>query len=376
MRILLIAPHPFYQERGTPIAVKLLSETLCEFGHEVDILTYHEGTDFSLKGLRIFRIIKPFFIKNIPIGFSWKKVFADFYLTVLLIRLVIKNKYDVIHAVEESIFPAAFVNLFIKKKLIYDMDSSMADQLIERKESLKNFHKLLDGFEALAVKRADLVIPVCKYLADKVRSYDKNKKIFILEDIAFESNGISKEENIRQTFNLRGVIALYIGNLEHYQGIDLLLESVVKINSSVPFSIVIIGGNQTDILKYQAIAKDLNISNKVYFIGPRSFKELPYYLSQADILLSPRIKGKNTPMKLYSYLASGKPVLATRIDSHLQAIDDSTSKLADADPDSFALGLQELIENENMRNAIGEAGRILAKNNYSLDSYKFKLKKI
>ncbi len=376
MRILLIAPHPFFQERGTPIAVRLLGETLCDFGNQVDILTYHEGIDFKINGLRIFRISKPPFIKNIPIGFSWKKVVADIYLTALLIRLVIKNKYDVIHAVEESIFPAALINIFLKKKLIYDMDSSMADQLVERKESLKNYQSLLDKFERLAVKRADIVIPVCRYLADKVRSYDADKKIFILEDIAFESNGINKDENLRQKFNLNGVVALYIGNLEHYQGIDLLLESIVKINSSVPFSVVIIGGNQNDISKYQEIAKELNITDKVYFIGPRVFKELPNYLSQADILLSPRIKGKNTPMKLYSYLASGKPVLATKIDSHLQVVDDSSSKLADPDPESFALGLQELIENENMRNAIGEAGRILAKNNYSLDSYKFKLKRI
>jgi glycosyltransferase involved in cell wall biosynthesis len=80
-------------------------------------------------------------------------------------------------------------------------------------------------------------------------------------------------------------------------------------------------------------------------------------------------------MKLYSYLASGKPVLATRIYSHLQAINELTSKLADPDPASFAIGMQELIENKNLRNTIGEAGRKLAKNNYSLDSFKFKVKK-
>lgn len=375
MKVLLIAPQPFFSVRGTPIAVRLLSETLCELGHQVDISTYHEGTDLSVKGLRIFRISKPPFIKNLPIGFSWKKVITDLFLTALSIRLLIKNKYDVIHAVEESIFFAAFINIFFRKILVYDMDSSMADQLIEKKESLKKYQSFFDKFERLAVKRADIVVPVCGYLADKVRSYDPDKKIFMLEDIAYEDIVIDKEENLSQKFNLNGVVALYNGNLEHYQGIDLLLESIVRINSSVPFSVVIIGGNQKDISKYQEMAKKLNITDKVHFIGPRSFKELPYYLSQADILLSPRIKGKNTPMKLYSYLASGKPVLATRIYSHLQAIDELTSKLAEPDPASFAIGMQELIENENLRNTIGEAGRKLAQNNYSLDSFKFKVKK-
>lgn len=230
MKVLVIAPQPFFSERGTPIAVRFLSETLCELGHQVDISTFHSGTDISVEGLRIFRIPELPFIKNVPIGFSWKKVIKDLFLTALAIRLLIKNKYDVIHAVEESIFFAAFINIFFRKILIYDMDSSLSDQLVEKNESLIKYQSFFDKFEWLAVKRADIVVPVCKYLADKVRSYDPDKKIFMLEDIAYEGIVIDNEENLRQKYNLNGVVALYNGNLEHYQGIDLLLESITRIN--------------------------------------------------------------------------------------------------------------------------------------------------
>ncbi len=375
MKILLIAPHPFFQERGTPIAVRLIAETLCEFGHNVDLLTYHEGSDIEVKGLNLYRIPKPLFANNIPIGFSFKKVIADIYLTFSLIKLVTKNKYDVIHAVEESIFPAVLINKMAKKKLIYDMDSSLADQLLEKWQSLNRYQKILDGFEGWAVKRSDIVVPVCKSLGDKVKQYDPDKKVFVLEDIGFENSSENKED-LKQTLNLKGVIALYVGNLEHYQGIDLMLESIAKINSQVQYSVVIIGGKKDDINKYTEKAKELNISDKIYFTGPRLLKDLPAYLSQADILISPRLKGKNTPMKLYSYLISGKPVLATNIESHTQAIDDTCSKLVNPDPESFAKGFQELIENENLRKKIGEAGKSLAKKNYSLESYKLKLKNI
>ncbi|MGB5424295.1 MAG: hypothetical protein WBN03_19185, partial [Desulfobacterales bacterium] len=74
MRILLAAPEPFYQERGTPIAVKLLVETLCDAGYDIDLLTYHEGEDPGVRKLKIFRIKAPAFITNIPIGLSWKKL--------------------------------------------------------------------------------------------------------------------------------------------------------------------------------------------------------------------------------------------------------------------------------------------------------------
>ena len=142
MNIFLVAPHPFYKERGTPIAVKLLAETLSEFGNKIDLLTYHEGTDVNIKGLRLFRIKKPPFCSNVPIGFSFKKVIADIYLTFHMLTLVRNNKYDVIHAVEESIFPAVFINFFLKKKLIYDMDSSMSEQLMEKWQGLSKLSNL------------------------------------------------------------------------------------------------------------------------------------------------------------------------------------------------------------------------------------------
>ena len=59
-----------------------------------------------------------------------------------------------------------------------------------------------------------------------------------------------------------------------------------------------------------------------------------------------------------------------------QVIDDTCAKLVNPDPESFARGFQELIENVNLRKKIGEEGKLLAKKNYSLESYKLKLKNI
>ncbi len=375
MRILVIAPHPFYQERGTPIAVKLLVETLSEFGHNIDVLTFHEGEDINVKNVRLLRIAKPPFANNIPIGFSPKKLIADVYLTFYLSYLMLKNNYDVLHAVEESVFPAAFFNFFAKKKLIYDMDSSMADQLIEKWNGLEKISPLLNGFEHWAMKHSHAVLPVCQYLVDKVKKFDPNKKVFILEDIAFESEDKGNNENIRETMKTDKVVGLYVGNLVHYQGIDLLLESIAKLDSE-NFVLAIIGGKEEDIEKYKSMSEKLNISGKVYFLGPRPLSQLPFYLSQADILISPRIKGKNTPMKIYSYLASGKPVLATNIYSHTQVLTPENSYLVNPDPVSMAKGLKDLINNNELREQIGMKGKQTATENYSLNSYKEKLRKV
>ena len=377
MKILLIAPHPFFQERGTPIAVKLLIETLSEFGHTIDLLTFNEGEDISVNGLKIYRIPNFSFIQNVPIGFSVKKLIADVFIVFKMFSLLTKNKYDVIHAVEESIFPVAILNKFIKKKLVYDMDSSMADQLIEKWEGLNKIGNFLDSFEKWAAKNASVVIPVCKYLADKIYSYNKNKQVFILEDIAFDPDySKDKKENIRSYFPNGNLIGMYIGNLEHYQGIDLLLEGLSKVKTEIKYSVAVIGGNSDSIKFYSEKVIQLNIEDKVKFLGKRPLDQLPFLLEQSDILFSPRTKGKNTPMKVYSYLASGIPVMATNIGSHTQAMTGNEVKLFDLDADSFAEKFVELLENPEERKRLGYAGKKLAEDNYSLRSYKKKLKNI
>ncbi|MCP5064113.1 MAG: glycosyltransferase family 4 protein [Ignavibacteriae bacterium] len=377
MKILLIAPHPFYKERGTPIAVKLLIETLCESGHKVDLITFNEGEDITVDGLSIYRIPNLPFIKNVPIGFSVKKIIADVFVTIKMIGLLRKNKYDVIHAVEEAIFSAAFLNKFFHKKLVYDMDSSMADQLIEKWDRLNKFSGMLNGFEKWATKNSTAVIPVCKYLADKVELFSPETEVQILEDIAFDPDySKNNNEDIRNFFPTGDVIAMYIGNLEHYQGIDLMLEGTAKVKSKVNFSIAIIGGNPESIMQYQNKSKNLFIDRKIDFLGTRDLDQLPFLLEQADILVSPRTKGKNTPMKVYSYLASGVPVLATDIDSHTQAMTDKDAKLFVPTPAGFAKAFEELLDSEDERKKIGEAGKKLAEENYSLRSYKKKLNHI
>ena len=59
MKILFLAPQPFYTERGTPIAVKLAVTALCRDGHQVDLLTYHQGQDIDIPGMRLFRAGRP-----------------------------------------------------------------------------------------------------------------------------------------------------------------------------------------------------------------------------------------------------------------------------------------------------------------------------
>ena len=127
MNILLLAPSPFFQLRGTPIAVRLLTKVLTAEGHKVHILTYHEGEPVDFPNLTISRIPRLPGIKDIKPGPSWKKIVSDLALFVMLLKMVKGNRFDVIHAVEESVFMALVVKKIYGIPFIYDLDSSLSN---------------------------------------------------------------------------------------------------------------------------------------------------------------------------------------------------------------------------------------------------------
>jgi glycosyltransferase involved in cell wall biosynthesis len=179
---------------------------------------------------------------------------------------------------------------------------------------------------------------------------------------------------MKAEIGITGLVVMYVGNLEDYQGIDLLLQSfalVLKKQDGV--DLVIIGGDADGIGRYRMKSRDLDIGSKVHFLGPRPVELLPSFLSQADILVSPRTKGNNTPMKIYPYLQSGKPVLATKLPTHTQILNSEVAMLADPDPKHFSDAMLRLIDDETARQSLGMAGKMLAEEQFSYLAFRAKL---
>ncbi len=374
-RILLVAPQPFFKERGTPIAVKLLIETLCETGYAVDLLTYHEGIEIPIQGLRTFRIKPPALVSDVPIGLSWKKIVCDFFLSVKMANLLSRDDYSVVHAVEEAIFPALLFKHRFGYRLVYDMDSSMVEQILGQYPLSRIFEKPMNFCEKLAVRRADLVLPVSTGLSLRVADYAPGKRQCVLHDVPFvsDTNGDRMPEPLRKQLGISGQLAVYVGNLESYQGIDLLLQALSFIPAGTDLHLVVIGGDKAMVRHYRSAAVKMKSDIPMHFIGPRPTKFLSAYLEQADILISPRLWGLNTPMKVYSYMASGKPILATDIPAHNQVLDTSCALLVEPEPKAMAAGLMQLVRNPSHGRRIGKTAQTVVAKHYSAQAYKKKL---
>jgi hypothetical protein len=191
LNILVLAPHPFYQDRGSPIALSMVLKVLSERGDQIDVIAYHEGEEVKYDRVTIHRTYSVPFVNYVRPGFSWKKVICDIFMFFKTMNLVLRNPYQVVHAVEESVFIALTLKWLFKIPYIYDMDSSLPQQLVERYPFLRGFLGFFNFFEGLAVRNAIAVVPVCTALADSIDRYNP-KKVMILQDVSFlKGTGLS-----------------------------------------------------------------------------------------------------------------------------------------------------------------------------------------
>lgn len=375
MRILLVAPQPFYQERGTPIAVRMLAEVLCGQGHAVDLLTYHEGADLAIEGLRILRTPALPGLKHVPIGISWKKLVCDLLLSARLLGLVLARRYDVIHAVEEAVFPAILLRSSAGARVVYDMDSLLGESLISKWRLLRPAHGVLRAMERAAIRRSDAVFAVCSDLARHAQLDAPQVPVFLIEDVALPSQEhCGGAEPLRELLDVRGVLALYVGNLQRYQGIEQIVRAMALVPQERDLTLVVIGGWPEDIARVRALVRKLHLEERVYLLGPRPLAQLEGFLEQADILVSPRLLGSNTPMKVYSYMNSGRAILATRIASHTQVLDEDCALLIEPEPQAIARGLETLAANAPLRTRLGAAARRRALERYSVEAFRRKVR--
>jgi glycosyltransferase involved in cell wall biosynthesis len=376
VRILLLAPHPFFQQRGTPIAVRMLLEVLAAHGHEIDVLTFHEGEDIHIPGCRFLRIPALPFVRGVQPGFSFKKLASDAVMLLACLRLVRRGRYDVVHAVEESAFMGLAARRLFRVPYIYDMDSGLARQMIDKFPPLGRVRHVLERFERAAVRGSVGILTVCRSLEDHARACRPEGLVARIEDVSLlaDSGADEPDDFTDDCAKTSGPIAMYVGNLQRYQGIDLLLEAFQYTARELPEArLVVIGGDDKSLAVYRRRCGELGIADNVCFLGPRPVERLGAYLRRATVLVSPRIHGENTPMKVYSYLDSGRPVLATRLPTHTQVLTDDVARLVEPEPEPMGRALAELLRDPGLQERLAAAARDLTQREFTPQAFEGKL---
>ncbi|MBM7069099.1 glycosyltransferase family 4 protein [Actibacterium sp. 188UL27-1] len=372
MRILVLAPQPFMTDRGTPIAVKLLLETLSERGDQIDTIVFAEGRDVQIDNCRIIRVPALPGLRNVPPGFSVKKLITDMVMFPMVIWQLLRNRYDLVLAVEEAAYMAMVLKPIFRVPYVFDVDSSIPEQLRDKYALPGWIDRTLTRTEGMAARSAFASITCCAALKDTVQKHAPDLPIQVLEDVTMLSH--DQDHAAPAGWNFDDPIIMYVGNLESYQGLDLLLGGFSQIDfDKTPAQLVVIGGSDDHIAEYEQKAQKAGCADRVFFLGPRPVGELGRYLSLSTITASPRTQGRNTPMKIYSYLDSGRPLIATRLPTHTQVLDDDISMLVEPNATDMARGLTALLEDDGLRQRMAQAAQARVAAEFSPDAYRRKL---
>jgi len=380
MKILMIAPEPFFQERGTPLSEFYRIKALIDLGHQVDLLTYPLGKNISLDNLKIIRIPKLPFIKNIKIGPSWTKLPLDTLLLLKALSLVLKNHYDIIHTHEEAGLIGAIIKIFFKKTHIFDMHSSLSEQFINFNITKNKFFlRIIRIFEKFILSHSDCTIAICNDIKEKALNLKKNCKVLLIEN-TFNPDFLpyfSTEKNeALPLFNKDKKIALYIGTFEYYQGLDIIIEAAKYLKQhSIDYLLFACLGAEDKHFQFLSRYIEKEGLKEMFFLHKRISQAKAYeLLQQADVLLSPRKEGNNTPLKIYTYMQSGKPIVATNLLTHTQVLNNSNAFLAEPNGKSFALAILEALNNKEKSKKIASTAKDNFNNYYSYPIFKEKVK--
>lgn len=388
-RILVVAPQPFFTPRGTPFSVYYRTLVMAEAGLPIDILTYGQGQDVAIPGVSIMRIPDFPRLGPVKIGPSWLKLWLDIILVLWTIGCLVRTRYAIVHAHEEAVFFLRFLKPIFRYRLIYDMHSSLPEQLNNYQFTTSRLLiGLFERLEASCLRAADAVITICPELARYAKPLMPDpSRHFLIENSIFEpvqlaASAAAAKSAADAPVNAPALpanrrIVVYAGTFEVYQGLDTLLDAFAVAHAACPDALlVMVGGTATQVERLRQSAAELGIAGDVMVLERMPQAMAARYTQGADVLVSPRCHGTNTPLKIYEQLASGVPLVATNILSHTQVLDDRVAFLVDPTPQSLARGLIRALSDEAARAEVAANAKRLYAEAYSRPVYEAKLRAV
>lgn len=348
-RVLMIAPQTFFTMAGTPINVRFMCRALGQLGYHVDLLTLPGGQDVQEPGLSIHRTVRlP--VGTVPVGFSMAKALYNPVLMAHASAMLARRRYTAVHAVEESAFWAIPLARLYGVPAICDLDSDLPGLLAAGSGAGRRLAGLARFLRRRALRGSAAIAAVVRPLADLAREESPGVPVFEIADIpldgAFDAPAPEAVRALRQRLDLTGseVIA-YTGNFDQRQGVEVLVEAMALLALRRPNArLLLVGGHEGEVTAMRAHAASLGVENLVRFAGRQPPEQMPLYMGAADVLASPRLEPLITPLKIFTYMASGRPIVATDLPTHTRVIDVNSAFLGEPTAKGLADALETALQ--------------------------------
>jgi glycosyltransferase involved in cell wall biosynthesis len=363
-RVLVIAPQPFYEDRGTPIAVRELLAALAGLGFEVDLATFPVGRGVDIPGVRVIRTPNVLRIRHVPIGFSARKLLLDVFLFFTVHRLLRTHRYFSVHGVEEGGFIATLLGRGVGVPVIYEMQSSLAEQLAARRIFRPEpVRRLLHLCERWLLRRVDLV--ACSAgLASHVS--DLAPTVAVREwsyPVLSAQVPVHDVEVLRQELLIPAgaAVVLYSGNFAKYQGLDEVMKAIPRVSAEIPGTVfVLVGADSAGAARVARQAARLGLNGQLKVVSRRPVNEIAQYHALANVLLAPRAVGSNLSLKVFHYMAAGRPMIVTGAGASRQVLEERGAFVVEHTTHAIAEAVIRLLREPALASSLAARARAYA----------------
>lgn len=326
LRVLAIAPTPFFSDYGCHVRIAEEIAALKTHGVETTLATYPFGRD--LPGLTIRRALRLPGQRRVNPGSSVHKLSMDAALAGQALLSARSQRPGLLHGhLHEGALIAWSLARLTRAPMVFDFQGSLTSEMIDHgflQAGTPAFWVFREA-EAWIVKHADAIVTSTHHGADVLMQEFgcSAARITVVPDAVnterfrplWESDGARAEATpigaLRRKLGIAEgqPVVLYLGLLAEYQGITLLLraaQALVQNGSAAHFLVMGFPGED----RYRRLAAQLGISDRVTFTGAIPYEEAPSYLSLGTLAVSAKLSLTEGNGKLLNYIAMGLPTVA------------------------------------------------------------------
>ena len=313
LRVLMIAPTPYFSDRGCHVRIYEEARALTKLGHEVCIVTYHLGRD--MPGVRVVRIPPVSWYGKLEAGPSWHKPYLDI---LLLWKALLELRFFRPHLIHAHLHEGALIGSVLKCifriPLLFDYQGSLSGESLNhgffREGSL--LLKLFKGMEYFIDRRADLIVTSSDCGREElVREWGiaPEKVVNLIDGVDTDVFCPCSRSEARRELGISDDVRLvvYLGLFNHYQGVDLLLDVIGRVKGAAPDVRFLLMGFPD--VEYRRKAREMGIDDIITFTGRVPYDRAPLYLSAGDLAVSPKLALTEANGKLFNYMACGLPTV-------------------------------------------------------------------
>jgi glycosyltransferase involved in cell wall biosynthesis len=387
MKILVVAPTPFFSDRGTHIRILEEALALEKIGHQITLATYHIGRNINLEIRnkidirRIWRLL--FWYQKLEAGPDWQKIILDLLLLRKVFSLARTQKPDIIHGhLHEGVLIGWLVKkmLFWRKiKLVADFHGSLTKEMVSHgylRAGILN--KFFSWLEKIIDNLGDYAITSSWENTGEIKRFRQDGQVkTILDGVnldyyqKFSSREASKKE---LELPLDKIIVTYTGALIANKGIDYLLSAIPLALAQNKELFFILAG--FPIAEVEKFVKEKNLEKNVRIIHPLNYFDLPEILNASDIAIDPKDSSVNQASgKILQYMGAGLPIICFDKSNNRRYLDEGAHYVPEFSAVELAKGIVDLSGNLEKAREMGQKNKERAKN-FSWDNSAEKLDQI